>query len=247
MQSISATTRSVIGNTLKEVRDEVLAYMPKPTSLARSLRHHRQQHTIANPKTMHFDIPEKYQHLILYDSGLYEEDRILVLGDKELMLELNKDIIFGDGTFDKVPNMFYQLYTWHAQIGSSYRPCIYILLLRKDTKISDKMFKIMKQLVPNMVSQKILLDFEKACMNAARTAFPESEKKGCYFHLCQSLIRKINSVGLKTEYESDIDVKLRLKSLVALAFVPMQDVRKNFDFLAALFPNEDKFNEILTY
>ncbi|EFA11974.1 hypothetical protein TcasGA2_TC001422 [Tribolium castaneum] len=98
-----------------------------------------------------------------------------------------------------------------------------------------------------MAPQKILLDFEKACMNAARTAFPDLEIKGCYFHLRQNLIRKINSVGLKTEYESDIDVKLRLKSLVALAFVPLQDVRKNFSLLAASFPNEDKFNAILTY
>jgi hypothetical protein len=40
-----------------------------------------------------------------------DPDRILVLGDKELLVELNKDTIYGDDTFDKVPNMFYQLYT----------------------------------------------------------------------------------------------------------------------------------------
>jgi hypothetical protein len=43
-----------------------------------------------------------------------DPDRILVLGDKELLVELYKDTIYGDGTFDKVTNMFYQLYTWHA-------------------------------------------------------------------------------------------------------------------------------------
>ena len=49
----------------------------------------------------------------------------------------------------------------------------------------------------------MFVDFEKACMNAVNIAFPDVEVKGCYFHLCQSLIRKIN-VGLKTEFENDI-------------------------------------------
>ena len=40
-------------------------------------------------------------------------------------------------------------------------------------------------------SQNILVDFEKANMNAALLAFPEAEIKGCYFHLCQSLVMKI--------------------------------------------------------
>ena len=85
-----------------------------------------------NPTTANFKIPEQYSALLLYDSGVNNQNRILALGDNELLSELNKDTIYGDGTFDKVPYMFYQLYTWHAQIGNSYPPCIYILLQKKD-------------------------------------------------------------------------------------------------------------------
>ena len=66
------------------------------------------------------------------------------------------------------------------------------------------MFAILKQLLPNAIPQEILLDFEKVCMSVAQIAFPKAEIKGCYFHLCQSVIRKINSVDLKTLHESDI-------------------------------------------
>jgi hypothetical protein len=66
---------------------------------------------LPNPKNINVDIPEKYSQLVLHDSGVDYPDRILVLGNKELLVELNKDTIYGDGTFDKVTNMFYQLYT----------------------------------------------------------------------------------------------------------------------------------------
>ena len=109
------------------------------------------------------------------------------------------------------------------------------------------MFDIMKSLLPNLAPQKVLVDFEKACMNAVRIAFPNAEVKGCYFHLCQSLVRKVNSVGLKAEFQSDIEMRLKLKSLAALTFVPVDDVRNVFAQLAATFPNAESYNEILTY
>ena len=61
--------------------------------------------------------------------------------------------------------MFYQLYTWHAQVGNSYPPCIYFLLRRKNGDTYKKMFEILKNLVPNLAPERILLDFEKAAMN----------------------------------------------------------------------------------
>ena len=58
------------------------------------------------------------------------------------------------------------------------------------------MFDILKMLVPDLNPTQILLDFEKASIKAAITSFPQADIKDCYFHLCQSLLRKVNSVGL---------------------------------------------------
>ena len=51
---------------------------------------------------------------------------------------------------------------------------------------------------------------------------------------------------VKIEYQLDIEVKLRLKSLAALTFLPSNEVRTVFDTCRS-FPDEDKFNEILIY
>jgi len=64
--------------------------------------------------------------------------------------------------------------------------------------------------------------------------------------LCQSIIRKVSNVGLKAEFEADKDIKLKLKSLAALNFIPVLDVSV-FDQLAATFPDKTKHNEVLTY
>ncbi|XP_053148756.1 uncharacterized protein LOC128343547 isoform X2 [Hemicordylus capensis] len=247
MRAVSATPRNVMGNVLSGLSNDILAHIPRQSSLARSLLYHRTDSNLSNPKPINVHIPEKYSQLILHDSGVENLDRILVLGDRDLMLELNKDTIYGDGTFEKVPNMFDQLYTWHAKVGNSYLPCIYILLQKKNMDTYNRMFEIMKLLIPNLAPQRVLVDFEKACMNAVRIVFPHAEVKGCYFHLCQSLIRKINNVGLKTEYETNMDINITLKSLAALAFVPIDDVRSVFDKLATKFPDEDSYNEVLTY
>ena len=38
---------------------------------------------------------------------MMQRDYLIVLGGKDLLLKLKGDTIYGDGTFDKVPQMFY--------------------------------------------------------------------------------------------------------------------------------------------
>lgn len=247
IKNAGATARNVLGNELIGLTTDVLDHLPKQSSIIRSLLRHKQSDHMPNPSTPGFSIPEKYAPLILHDSGEDDPDRILAVGDFDLMQMLEQNTIYGHGTYDKSPKMFFQLYTWHAEVGNSYPPCIYFLLQTKNLPTYSKMFEILKHLLPSLAPQNVFVDFEKACIGAVNIAFPKAEVKGCYFHLCQSLVRKVDDVGLRTDFDSDIDVKLRLKSLAALAFVPSSEVREVFDVLADSFPNEDRFNEILTY
>jgi len=131
MKSTNTTPLNVLGNGLSKLSNEVLANLPKKSSLERNLLNHRTDDHLINPTTVNFSIPETYSDLILYDTGMNDPNRILAFGSKDLLVELNKGTIYGDGTFDKVPNMFYQLYTWHVQIGNStcyYKEKIYLLI-----------------------------------------------------------------------------------------------------------------------
>ena len=65
-------------------------------------------------------------------------------------------------------------------------------------------------------------------MATGKNTHREKCSQGCYFHLCQSLVRKIQSEGLKSEFECNVECKLLFKSLPALSDVPADDEKKSF-------------------
>lgn len=79
--------------------------------------------------------------------------------------------------------------------------------------------------------QTFMSDFEKSMINAIRVVFPTTQQKGCFFHCCQCIWRKIQACGLKTQYENDAEFALKLRMLPALAFVPNAEVERSFETL----------------
>ena len=109
------------------------------------------------------------------------------------------------------------------------------------------MLDILCNLVPNYSPRQVIVDFEKAIISAVHITFPLAEVKGCYFHLTQNLVKKINQVGLKSQFQSDLTLKLMLKSFAALSFVPESDVKTVFVELANSFPDDSEYSDLITY
>jgi hypothetical protein len=84
-----------------------------------------------------------------------------------------------------------------------------------------------------------------ASMNALSTVFPNASILGCLFHLGQSLWRRIQNEGLATLYRDDENIKLYSKMLIALSFVPPEDVASAFDELNESRP--DNLDNVYNY
>ncbi|KII62716.1 hypothetical protein RF11_12597 [Thelohanellus kitauei] len=102
-------------------------------------------------------------------------------------------------------------------------------------------------LIPTASPNIILTDFESVAMNAFRETFPNTRVSGCYFHLCQSINRKVNELGLKSVYESNQEIKTYIRCLPALANVPVNDVSEAFDIYAENMPEYEHMDELLAY
>ena len=83
-------------------------------------------------------------------------------------------------------------------------------------------------MIPLANLEKILLDFESAATNAFAAAYPCARILGYYFHLTQSIFRKVNDIGMKSDYESDDNLRIAVRCLPTLTMVPSTDVAEAF-------------------
>ena len=77
-----------------------------------------------------------------------------------------------------------------------------------------------------------MVDFEIGARNALLRVFPQTEIKGCFFHLSQCVYRKVQEAGLQQRYQADADFSLTAKMTPAITFCPVADVVDAFETLA---------------
>lgn len=251
-RTLDAKPRNVVASELLTLSPDVMARLPKNSSMERAVRRERKKAHApqANPQSRNFPIPEQFRDFILFDSGEDDEMRILAMGKWELVECLRGAEWFGDGTFQVVPLLFFQLYTLHARVGNNYPPCIYFLLPNKTNATYRRMIQAVMNLFENeeLQPQRVLLDFEQAAISAFREEFPNSEISGCFFHLSQSVIRHVGTLGLIRRFRENVDgFQMLVRSLPALAFVPLDEVQTVFETLSGAFPDEPETNQLLSY
>lgn len=133
------------------------------------------------------------------------------------------------------------MYTVHGIQNNSVIPAVFALLPNKTEETYSRLFAQLKILEPQLAPTSIMTDFEQAAINAMRVQFPGVQHRGCFFHFCQCIWRKIQAApGLQQMYANDPEVALKMRMLTALAFVPSADVVQAFEELIenVEFPGE---------
>jgi hypothetical protein len=105
----------------------------------------------------------------------------------------------------------------------------------------------LKRLIPTAAPSIILTDFETAAMSAFASAYPAARVTGCYFHLCQAIVRKLHEIGMKADYEQNDEVRAMVRCLPALAHVPVDSVEAAFEVLADAMPQGEQMNVLVSY
>lgn len=256
MSNVMATPSASQAAVTVNLTDAVKMALPDKTVIARSLRRYRQacQRTGPDvlpppPSSVQFDMPARYMDFLVSDVGRDSEDRIVILGDRNLINGLERSAVWlADGTFKKCPSLFFQLYTIHFELSAGINPtALYCLLPDKSSATYTRLLQEVKSIIPNATPEVILTDFERSAMNAFRDAYPSSQVTGCYFHLCQSVLRKVSELGMRPAYDNNDELRGVVRCLPALAFVPLDEVVESFYELAASMPDEPGLDELTTY
>lgn len=241
----------IVQETFVTIPENVEPYMPSRDALRQTIKRIRKGKGPAEPRTLdEIDIPIRLQKFngeqFLVRSVSDGEEKILLFTTalNVQRLSLARYWIM-DGTFKTVPSLFYQLYTVHAPVGyenSRILPLIFALM----TKKSEENYKILFQNVTDFAEENdiilkpetIITDLELAAINASKSEFPDVRNKVCLFHLGQCIWRQIRSNGLATKYGTDENFSLMMRHLIALAFVPSDEIPEAFYILKQHLPVE---------
>ena len=166
-------------------------------------------------------------------------DFLMFCSPHNLGLLCSASLITMDGTFDACPPQYAggQLFTIHAFEQDKLLPLVFSLSATKSRDFYVTVFEILKReaarigLIFNPPT--IMSDFESGLIPAVRQCFPQSRHRGCHFHFCQAIYRNVQRLGLVGAYDSQPDVRLQVRQLMALAFLPVAVVRITFNNLEA--------------
>jgi len=249
------TPAAALAVVAADLSGEVMMALPDKGLVKRTLRRHRQGNQNVSgsslppvPVDTTFVIPDQFRDMLLFDSGPGEH-RMIIFGRQELLNAFGRSSFWiADGTFKVVPSLFFQMYTIHFQFTEGITPAALYCLLPNKTRLTyDAILREVQNLIPQAQPETILTDFETAAMSAFRQCYPQAHVRGCYFHLCQSVMRKVQEVGLKAQYEVDSELRGFVRSLSAISHVPINDVPDAFDTLVEIAPAVEHLDEVITY
>ncbi len=235
----------VINEILTNTPEATHGSLPKAHAMKKTIRRKRNQIRNAplNPVDLNqLTFPYEYtvykpnirteEVFLLSDNGAGNE-RILIFGRKSWIQHLvASDSWYCDGTFKVAPKLFTQVYVILAQKLDGVIPIIYALLTNKRRATYARMFEMLNSIEPCLDPTAIVCDYEQAAISAMKEIYPHVGIKGCFFHLSQNLQRQLTAIGSTKLYNNDVEFALKTKMILALAFVPIDQLDPYFDALA---------------
>ena len=222
-------TRSVINRGLLNVAVEVSNLLPRKESLARDVRRHRQRSRARTHSMAILSRTIEGNDFLRVD----EDDLKIFAADADLEFLSECQHWFADGTFRVTPLGFAQVYTLHGFKHDRTFPCVYAILSGKSEQIYSqfltRLLNLRQDLHINPIS--IMTDFELAAINALKGTFPNVTTSGCMFHFGQCVWRKLQELGMVAAYNGDPDFAIKVRRILALAFLPVDEVVHNFETL----------------
>ena len=173
------------------------------------------------------DLPDEYKlaesgrNFLLFNEsfpsipGGLVDNHIMCYGTKKFFKKLvQAKRVHMDGTFKVCPEPFVQLFTicsFHHDDAVNYEddlnnrllPRIYCLLSGKSQIVYERLFQLIIDKANhwnyNVAWEQSMSDFEFTIFNALTVKFPNVTPRGCHFHYCQAVFRRIQR-NMKVSY-----------------------------------------------
>lgn len=182
--------------------------------------------------SQNYDIPlelhntNKDRKFLFYDSGMEDVNRIVVFTTEENIEHFcYSNVVICDGTFKSCPSNFEQLYTIQCKVRQYNLPLVYCFMKNRSEASYNLLFSwLMGVCKDNCQPKDIILDFEVASWKSCKNFLPGSSIYGCVFHFGQIIWRRVQMLGFSKEFKENYEIRFQVKMILALSFVPPNEV-----------------------
>lgn len=158
------------------------------------------------------------------------------------------ETVYVDGTFARCPTLFAQLLAINGLVNGDYVPLVFCLLKDKNVETYQKSLWYVVQKCSDLNltfgPRTITVDFEVPIRRAVLSVWPSVTIVMCRFNLIRDWYRKIQELGLKSEYKKND----WLKNTFGLPFLNPSEVSDcfSFDFMSDI-PDDGKYSQYADY
>lgn len=239
LTSLSSKDMRYISQTINHTKRKTLPKLPKSSNDVQEFLDKNEIQTSKNESFVF--INDRQSNIVVFSCKSNVEFMCL------------QDTLFMDGTFDYCPKFFLQMFSIHAFTNNIYVPVAFCLLKNKQKSTYKSLFELLRNkctdLNLNFNPLKIVIDFEMGIHSSANDIFTNALIVGCRFHLAQSWWRKIQSIGLTSEYKNvESQTGIWLRHLFGLTFLSPDEVGDSLveDFIAEK-PNDSRIDQFVDY
>lgn len=227
--------------------------LSKPLHMARAANRLCQQLRPEDPKDLNFKLRDDCLPTDFLQADIRVKNRRhLVFATHQQLEQLSKaKSWYVDGTFKLVRHPFTQLLTINAFVrAGEYAkqvPLAFVLMSGRKANDYKKVLRKIINVLPSAPSvSRVFVDFEKALWSAFKSVLLEAVIMGCVFHWTQVLWRKVQDLGMAAAYSRDDGTYRYIKQLMALPFLPAQEINPAFQRLR-LRATTDALNKLFQY
>ncbi|XP_067029488.1 uncharacterized protein [Acropora muricata] len=193
----------------------------------------------ADPTSIDFDLREDVlpENFLRADITTRNGRHLIFASDEQLNTLREARTWYIDGTFKLVRRPFQQLLSVNAFVRkeecAKQVPLVFVLMSGRRKNDYKKVLKKIIEFLPGdtVAVQKVVMDFEKALWAAVKSQM-DVIVMGCVFHWTQAIWRKVQDLGLTHAYTADEGTFSYIRRLMALPFIPFQEIPAVFQTLA---------------
>lgn len=129
--------------------------------------------------------------------------------------------------------MTYTLFSLYNNCNLCFQlfPLFFVLMMRKDTKSYENVFKYIEDNVFKFRAAQFMADFEKGLRKAISNYFTGTPLYGCWYHYCASVRRRLMTLHMHRVITDDPAASVIYRMLLSLPLLSRERIQDGFAFI----------------